>query len=641
MIYYDGKIYRNLEEQVLKNQKDIEIYSAGGNFDLKGIVDGFDDLPESPQEGDYYLVGTGVPYQLYLYYYNSWINLGDYPKEGPQGPQGIAGQDGATGPRGPQGPKGDSLVYEILDIVASTSDLPDPDSVDYWDAYLVGSGIPYMAYFVINGVWTPVGYITPQEAENVVTADSANSSIYKVMMSAQSGTRKIAESEWGITSTVVDTPHLIPSSQAVVTYVQNQVSAAVRFKGTVTFAQLSALVSAAVGDLYNISDNFTLSGVSYDAGTNLVCVTAFSSAITPSDTYWDAYGEAAVDLSPYIKSYTADPTQWDTTPVNSSTKPVTSGGVRSAIKNLNDYVDTKTASYVLSYLTTGNSAFNSTADTLTFEYESSFTTVGSDDILFEDLKLGDLIFVVETGVPDRFVKSMDGEYVYLDKLETSGGGGGGIQNTATGTNALAISAGDNAAAAGIYGIAIGETTSAGGLGAIALGYNTKVPYNNSIAIGYNLNNTQNSTIMIGNGLTSAFYDQVIIGSGNSAGNPNQGAVAIGKNCNAGPSSMAIGLNLNMNASGSNNNVAIGKQITASKGYGVAIGIGLNKIIDHDYSVVFNRCKFIPMTKSDSYTLGATMHGMTLTSSGVTYYAPSSTVTTGASESALLICWYTD
>ena len=645
MIYYDGKIYRNLEEQVLKNQKDIEIYSAGGNFALKGIVDGYDDLPESPEEGDYYLVGTGVPYELYLYYYNSWINLGEYPKEGPQGPQGIAGQDGATGPRGPQGPKGDSLVYEILDIVATTGDLPDPDSVDYWDAYLVGSGIPYMAYFVINGVWTPVGYITPQEAGNVVTADSANSSSYKVMMSDGSGTRKIAESSWAITSTVVDTPNLIPSSQAVVSYVQNQVSAAVKFKGSVTFAQLSALASAAVGDLYNISDAFTLSGVSYDAGTNLVCVTAFSSAITPSDTYWDAYGEAAVDLSPYMKTYTGDATQWDTTPTASSTKPVTSGGIESAI----------------------SSAVSGKQDALT---SSSTPHIGY-------IYLNEYDETQSDGT-DGVLENVEGD-LYFNGAAVGGGGGGGIQNTGTGTDAVAISADDSATATGSNSISIGKvqntanntirigkssfnsvSSSYGSVG-IGVDHNIGSNHNNAIAIGYYSQINSSYATAIGCNTQAGQYG-VAIGSGGT----NEGArafqtnsiamgryatalkdynISIGTHSNAnGSSDIAIGQYAQTNSSYSNN-IVIGSNTSAhptiSGSYGVAIGSGLAKSIDHNYAVVFNRVKFIPMTKSDSYTLAATMHGMLFTSSGATYYAPSSTVTTGATESALLICWYTD
>ena len=639
MIYYDGKIYRNLEEQVLKNQKDIEIYSAGGNFALKGIVADFEDLPESPQEGDYYLVGTNAPYDLFLNYNNTWVNLGEYPKEGPQGPQGIAGQNGATGATGPQGPKGDSLVYEILDIVPTTDDLPDPDSVDYWDAYLVGSGIPYMAYFVINGVWTPVGYITPQEAQNVVTADSANASSYKLMMSAQSGTRKIAESAWGITSTVVDAPNLIPSSQAVVSYVQNQVSAAVRFKGTVTFAQLSALASAEVGDLYNISDSFTLSGVSYDAGTNLTCVTAFSSVITPSSTYWDAYGEAAIDLSPYMKSYTGDPTQWDTTPTAASTKPVTSGGIKSAMDDaLSDYAEIGTDpgfSYIHLY-----------------EQTESHQEQGEDAV----------------------IENVNGN-LYFNGDPVGGGGGGGIQNTATGTNALAINAAGNANGPGTNSIIIGGSS----YSTLTVGSNNICVGNDTFA-GNSVNDSYN--IVIGPSASSSMgtKNSVVIGRSASATNGSSQCVVIGSGSTGSANAQAYGANNSVTIGntlrthradainiGSNNTVysgiVLGKNISgngdaenivignyASAGYfsvasgvqrSVAIGSTTAKTVDHSDSLFFNRCRFIFMTKSDSYTLASTMHGMTLTSTGVTYYAPSSTVTTGSSESALLICWYTD
>lgn len=649
MIYYDGKIYRNLEEQVLKNQKDIEIYSAGGNFDLKGIVDGFDDLPESPQEGDYYLVGTGVPYQLYLYYYNSWINLGDYPKEGPQGPQGIAGQDGATGPRGPQGPKGDSLVYEILDIVASTSDLPDPDSVDYWDAYLVGSDIPYMAYFVINGEWTPVGYITPQEAENVVTADSTNSGIYKVMMSAQSGTRKIAESAWSITSTVVDTPNLIPSSQAVVDYVQNQVSAAVKFKGTLTFAQLSALASAELGDLYNISDSFTLSGVSYDAGTNLVCVTAFSSAITPSDTYWDAYGEAAMDLSPYMKSYTGDPTQWDTTPTASSTKPVTSGGIESAISS------------AVSAGVAGKQ------DTLTY---SSTPQIGYIHLYEYD--------ETQSDGSDGVLENVDGN-LYFNGSAVGGGGGGGIQNTATGIDAFAISPDDTATASGKRAISIGRTTVATNKYGIAIGDNARVDASSSIgsiAIGQSAaagGSTCFGDIAIGRGaIAGTSYSDldgcIAIGSGTSAtettttGGANARAwyaisigtqssvpngsnygIAIGYNTTAKKiRDIVIGSNAQTSSSSSyNNNVVIGSftssaNLTVSASNGIALG-NQPKSIDHANVLAANNLKFVPLSANDSYTISSGYCGLLLNSSGTTYQAPSTTVTT-STEGALLILW---
>lgn len=89
------------------------------------------------------------------------------------------------------------------------------------------------------------------------------------------------------------------------TYVDSKVGAVAgsvyRPKGSVTAAQLKALTSAAVGDVYNVTDAVTLGSKTYPAGTNVACLKAFSSAVTPDETYWDALG-GFVDLSPYAKS---------------------------------------------------------------------------------------------------------------------------------------------------------------------------------------------------------------------------------------------------------------------------------------------------------------------------------------------------
>lgn len=86
------------------------------------------------------------------------------------------------------------------------------------------------------------------------------------------------------------------------TYIDNKVSAGVsaayRPKGSVTFAGLSALTSASVGDVYNVTDSFTLNGKKYAAGSNVACLKAFSAKVTPDETYWDVLG-GFIDLSPY------------------------------------------------------------------------------------------------------------------------------------------------------------------------------------------------------------------------------------------------------------------------------------------------------------------------------------------------------
>lgn len=76
-----------------------------------------------------------------------------------------------------------------------------------------------------------------------------------------------------------------------------------RPKGSLTVAAFKALTSAAVGDVYNITEQFTLGGRVYPAYTNVACVKAFTSAVTPDDSYWDGLG-GTVDLSPYAKTDT-------------------------------------------------------------------------------------------------------------------------------------------------------------------------------------------------------------------------------------------------------------------------------------------------------------------------------------------------
>lgn len=74
-----------------------------------------------------------------------------------------------------------------------------------------------------------------------------------------------------------------------------------RPKGSITFAGLRALASATAGDVYNVTDAFTLGSKSYPAGSNVACLKSFSSAVTPDETYWDVLA-GFVDLSPYAKT---------------------------------------------------------------------------------------------------------------------------------------------------------------------------------------------------------------------------------------------------------------------------------------------------------------------------------------------------
>lgn len=65
---YDNKTYRNLQQQVKENMKDIarlqDLKLVG--LDVTGIVPTYDELPAAEQ-GDVYAVGTEAPFELYVY----------------------------------------------------------------------------------------------------------------------------------------------------------------------------------------------------------------------------------------------------------------------------------------------------------------------------------------------------------------------------------------------------------------------------------------------------------------------------------------------------------------------------------------------------------------------------------------------
>lgn len=110
MLVKGNKIYRNLQEQVGENQKNIEELQSliGVGINVKYVVDTIADLSdiEDPEEGSFAAVGMAKPYTLFLFKGNVWIDFGLFPSPGPQGIQGIQGPTGPQGPQGPNGPQG-------------------------------------------------------------------------------------------------------------------------------------------------------------------------------------------------------------------------------------------------------------------------------------------------------------------------------------------------------------------------------------------------------------------------------------------------------------------------------------------------------------------------------------------------------
>ena len=210
-LIYDGKTYRNLEEQVGKNKNDIaalqKIQTVLNQFGIHvlGIVEDASQLPESSSEfGNAYAVGQQAPYEYYIWTdldpTPAWMNIGVFPApstvEGPAGPQGtsvtaativdgylvltltdadgndtqltvgyVKGNTGTQGPRGlqgiqgiqgeqgvqgltgPQGPRGyPGFALNIIALLEDVAELPDPDTGDRHDAYVVQTGDDFELY---------------------------------------------------------------------------------------------------------------------------------------------------------------------------------------------------------------------------------------------------------------------------------------------------------------------------------------------------------------------------------------------------------------------------------------------------------------------------------------------------------------
>ena len=91
------------------------------------------------------------------------------------------------------------------------------------------------------------------------------------------------------------------TTSSVNSLISAAVAGAYKAKGSVAFASLPALTTAAVGDVYNVTNQFSTTGdfmegagKTYSAGTNVVCVDAGSGA-----KKWDVLA-GFVDLAGYV-----------------------------------------------------------------------------------------------------------------------------------------------------------------------------------------------------------------------------------------------------------------------------------------------------------------------------------------------------
>lgn len=148
MLKFGNKEFRNLQEQVLKNMRDILNIKDGkmvlDEFGIKvvGEVEKLEDIPSVEEYkrahadweyGDAFAVGTTAPYSLYILTRENdtvtadhWFNIGSFPAPGPKGDTGARGEVGPQGPQGNAGPAGQDAGFGI--VSASAVDLAQGSS---------------------------------------------------------------------------------------------------------------------------------------------------------------------------------------------------------------------------------------------------------------------------------------------------------------------------------------------------------------------------------------------------------------------------------------------------------------------------------------------------------------------------------
>ena len=97
-IRIDNKVFRNLQQQV---DYLTELVNQGVDVvkNVKGIVANASQLPDASSVaiGTTYAVGTSKPYEYYVALNGRWVDLGEFPYQGPVGPTGPAGPAGGGG----------------------------------------------------------------------------------------------------------------------------------------------------------------------------------------------------------------------------------------------------------------------------------------------------------------------------------------------------------------------------------------------------------------------------------------------------------------------------------------------------------------------------------------------------------------
>lgn len=167
----------------------------------------------------------------------------------------------------------------------------------------------YNTKYILINISTPTKYVVEavEDSSLLREADVANSLTLTstiTPLSAAMGKKlqdeKLAKSDVVNNLTTTDTSKALSAAQGKV--LNDKISglgSVYRVKGTKTnLSDVLALTNAKVGDVWNVTNAFTLGGKPYPANTNVVCITATSTS-DHDENNWDPLG-GTVNLSTYV-----------------------------------------------------------------------------------------------------------------------------------------------------------------------------------------------------------------------------------------------------------------------------------------------------------------------------------------------------
>lgn len=245
----------------------------------------------------------------------------------------------------------------------------------------------YNTKYILINISTPAKYVVEavEDSSLLREADVANSltlTSTTTPLSAAMGKKlqdeKLAKSDVVNNLTTTDTSKALSAAQGKV--LNDRISGlgnAYRVKGTkANLSNVLALTDAKVGDVWNVTNAFTLGGKLYPANTNVVCITATSSS-DHDEGNWDPLG-GTVDLSTYVpKSDIVDNT---TSP--DTNKPLSANQGRLLGARL-DKLEVKTGLYkLLKPFTSGSLGSKTEVDSLLGVYSTFSSAVTTGKLIY-------------------------------------------------------------------------------------------------------------------------------------------------------------------------------------------------------------------------------------------------------------------